>query len=89
MFLAKMEGAKASTPPQLRLSLDRFVPDLQSRLNSIDESLAALIEQSRVDVKKESEVRRLLNALLDENSDIVEASFIDAKGVMSKVEPQE
>ncbi|GIU00039.1 hypothetical protein TSL6_05450 [Sulfurovum sp. TSL6] len=89
MFLAKIEGSKAAPPPQLKLSLDRFVPDLQSRLNRIDESLAALIEQSRVDVKKESEVRRLLNALLDKNSDIVEASFIDAKGVMRKVEPQE
>jgi len=89
MFLAKIEGSKAMTPPQLKLSLDHFVPDLQSRLNSIDESLAALIEKSRVDVKKEGEIRRLLNALLDENSDIVEASFVDSKGVMRQVEPRE
>jgi hypothetical protein len=89
MFLAKIEGTKVATPPQLRLSLDRFVPDLQSRLNRIDGSLAVLIEKSRVDVKKESEIRRLLNALLDENSDIVEASFIDAMGVMRQIEPRE
>ena len=89
MFLARIEGSKAAPPPQLKLSLDRFVPDLQSRLNSIDESMAALIEKSRVDVKKESEIRRLLNALLDENSDIIEASFVDAKGVMRQVEPRE
>ncbi len=89
MFLAKIEGAKAVTPPQLNLSLDRFVPDLQNRLNHIDESLATLIEKSRVDVKKESEIRRLLNTLLDESSDIVEASFIDAKGIMRLVEPRE
>lgn len=89
MFLAKVEGSKAATPPQLKLSLDRFVPDLQSRLNRIDGSLAALIEKSRVDVKNENEIRGLLNALLDENSDIVEASFVDAKGVMRLVEPRE
>ncbi|UPT78542.1 hypothetical protein MN086_05180 [Sulfurovum sp. XGS-02] len=89
MFLAKKEGSKAATPPQLKLSLDSFVPDLQSRLNHIDESLAALITKSRVDVKNESEVRKLLNAILDENSDIVEASFVDAKGVMHQVVPSE
>lgn len=89
MFLAKIEETKAVTPPQLKLSLDRFVPDLQNRLNRIDESLAALIEKSRVDVKNESEIRNLLNALLDENPDIVEASFVDAKGVMRQAEPRE
>ena len=89
MFLAKIEGTKAATPPQLKLSLNRFVPDLQSRLNRIDESLEVLIEKSRVDVKKESEIRGLLNALLDENSDIVEASFVDATGVMRQIEPSE
>jgi len=89
MFLAKIEGSKAATPPQLKLSLDRFVPDLQSRLNHIDESLAKITEKSRVDVKKESEIRRLLNALLDENSDIIEASFVDTKGVMRQIEPSE
>ena len=89
MFLAKIEGTKAATPPKLKLSLDRFVPGLQNRLEQIDKSLAALIEKSRVDVKNESEVRRLLNALLDENPDIVEATFVDAKGVMRMVEPSD
>jgi len=89
MFLAKVEGAKPATPPQLKLSLDRFVPDLQNRLNRIDESLATVIEKSSVDVKKESEIRKLLNTLLDENADIVEASFIDTKGIMRLIEPRE
>lgn len=89
MFLAKIEGSKAVTPPQLKLSLDHFVPELQNRLNRIDESLAVLIEKSRVDVKKESEIRKLLNTLLDENTDIIEASFVDVKGVMRLVEPSE
>ncbi len=89
MFLAKIEGSKALTPPQLKLSLDRFVPDLQNRLNRIDDSLAALIEKSRVDIKKEREIRKLLNVLLNENPDIVEASFVDAKGVMRQIEPSE
>jgi len=89
MFLAKVEGTKAVTPPKLKLSLDRFVPDLQNRLNRIDGSLAALIEKSRVDVRKESEIRGLLNALLDENPDIIEATYVDTKGHMRMVEPRE
>jgi len=89
MFLAKIEGTIAPTPPQLRLSLDRFVPALQKRLNQIDGSLAALIEKSNVDVKKESEIRGLLNALLDDNPDIVEATYVDAKGIMRMVEPRD
>lgn len=89
MFLAKVEGAKAVTPPLLKLSLERFVPDLQDRLDRIDASLAAAIEKSKVDVGKESEIRKLLNTLLDDNPDAVEASFVDAKGVMRLVEPRE
>ncbi|WP_345977945.1 cache domain-containing protein [Sulfurimonas sp. HSL3-7] len=89
MFLAKIEGTKAATPPKLKLSLDRFVPGLQKRLNQIDGSLATLIEKSKVDVKKQSEIRKLLNTLLDENPDIVEASFVDTKGIMRMVEPRE
>jgi len=89
MFLAKIEGTKAPTPPQLTLSLDRFVPALQKRLDQIDGSLAALIEKSKVDVKKESEIRGLLNALLDDNPDIIEATYVNAKGVMRMVEPRE
>ena len=89
MFLAKIEGAKTVTPPKLRLSLDRFVPDLQKRLDQLDASLAASIEKSRVDVKNESEIRKLLNTLLDENPDVIEATFVDTKGVMRLVEPRE
>ena len=89
MFLAKIEGQKIQSQPQLRLSLDSFVPDLQNSLNQIDNSLAKLIEQRKVNVEKESEIRELLNALLDENLNIVEATFIDTRGYLRYIEPSD
>ena len=89
MFLAKIEGAKTQPPPQLKLSLKRFVPDLQRSLDQIDGSLAKWIEKSKVNVKKESEVRELLRAILDENLNIVEASFVDSKGFLRHIEPRD
>ena len=89
MFLAKIEGTKIQSPPRLGLSLERFVPDLQRSLDQIDESLAKWIERSKVNVKKESEVRALLRAILDEDLNIVEASFVDAKGFLRHIEPRD
>ena len=89
MFLAKIEGSKTQTPPQLKLSLERFVPNLQRSLDQIDGSLAKWIEKSKLNVEKESEVRELLNAILDENLNIVEASFVDSKGFLRHIEPRD
>ena len=89
MFLAKIEREKVQTPPKLKLSLERFVPNLQHNLDRIDGSLAGLIEISKVDVGKESEIRKVLGALLDENLNIFEAAFVDSKGFLRYIEPGE
>ncbi len=89
MFLVKIEGGPIPAPPQLQLSLDRFVPALQDKLNAIDRSLAELIATSHVRVDKEDEIRALLRKLLEENLPIVEAAFIDAKGIIRHIEPPE
>jgi hypothetical protein len=89
MFLAKIEGAKIETTPQLKLSLERFVPNLQQSLDQIDGSLAKWIEKSKLNVEKENEVRELLSTILDENLNIVEASFVDAKGFLRHIEPRD
>lgn len=89
MFLVKIEGEPTQTPAQLTLSLERFVPVLQERLEQIDHSLAKLIETSKVDIDHESDIRKLLNNILEKNLPIVEAAFIDTKGVMRYIEPPE
>ena len=89
MFLAKIEGAKTETPPQLKLSLERFVPDLQHSLDQIDGSLVKWIEKSKLNVEKENEVRELLSAILDENLNIIEASFVDSNGFLRHIEPRD
>ena len=89
MILAKIEGKEIQTPAPLNLSLERFVPDLQERLNEIDASLAALIEKSKVNVKEENEIRKLLHSIITENPAVVNAAFVDPSGVMRNIEPRE
>lgn len=89
MVLAKIEGETAQAPPQLNLSLDRFVQDLQQRLNQIDGSLATLIEKSKLNVEKEDEIRKLLGSIINENPDVVDVSFVDGKGILRQIEPSD
>lgn len=89
MVLAKTGGESVQAPPRLNLSLDRFVQDLQKRLDQIDGSLAKLIEKSKLNVEKESEIRKLLGSVINENPDIVDASFVDGKGILRQIEPSD
>jgi hypothetical protein len=89
MFLAKIDGKKMQPPPQLKVSLDRFVPDLQRSLNEIDESPARMIANSKVNVASESELRKLLGDIFEANTNVVDAAFVDAKGVMRYIVPRD
>lgn len=87
LFLVKVEGGSVPVPPKLKLSLDGVVPQLQNLLNQFDSSLAKLIESNQVDVDNESKIRKLLRDALTENLQIVEAAYIDDRGVMRYIEP--
>jgi hypothetical protein len=87
MVLAKIEGKEVQAPPLLKLSLDRFVQDLQKGLNRIDGSLAELIAKRRWNVENEGEIRALLDSIINENADLISASYVDGKGVLRQVEP--
>jgi hypothetical protein len=87
MVLARTEGADVQTPPLLNLSLDRFVPDLQKRLDQIDASLASAIARHEADGKESSGIREMLTSFIEENPDVVDASFVDHKGVLRQIEP--
>ena len=89
MVLAKIEADEAAAPPQLNLSLDRFVQDLQDRLNQIDASLAKMVAKSHSNIEQEGEVRRLLTTFINENPDVVDASFVDDRGFLRQIEPSE
>jgi hypothetical protein len=89
VFLAKIDAKKLQPPPQLTVSLDRFVPDLQRSLDEIDKSLAGMIERSKVDIARESELRKLLADIFEANTNVVDAAFIDATGVMRYIAPRE
>ena len=85
MVLARIEGEDAQAPALLKLSLDRFVQDLQRRLNRIDGSLAELIEKRQSNA--EGEIRKLLGAIINQNADVVSAAYVDREGVLRQVEP--
>lgn len=89
MVLAKAEGQETKAPPRLSLSLDRFVQDLQSRLNRIDASLAEWIEKGTPSIEKEGGIRKLLSAFYNANPDVLDASFVDDKGILRQIEPPE
>jgi hypothetical protein len=48
-----------------------------------------MIERSRVNVASESEIRKLLADIFEANTNVVDAAFIDAKGVMRYIAPRE
>ena len=87
MVLAQTGEEALQVPPYLTLSLDRFVQDLQNRLNQIDGSLSKLIAKSHSNIEKEGGIRKLLVSFINENPDVVDASFVDGKGVLRQIEP--
>lgn len=89
MVMAETGDEAFQVPPQLTLSLDRFVQDLQNRLNQIDGSLSKLIEKNQSNIEKEGGIRRLLASFINENPDVVDASFVDGNGFLRQIEPSE
>jgi hypothetical protein len=89
MFLAKIGDEAEATPPQATLSLNRFVADMQASLDRIDASLAQLIEDRKGVLGEQGEIRRLLATYIAERPDVVDASFVDAQGVLRQIEPSE
>lgn len=89
MVLAKIENKEIQAPPLLNLSLDRFVKDLQNRLDQIDGSLAEIIGNNKSDVDKEGGIRKLLSSVINENPDLVDASYVDDKGILRQIEPSD
>ncbi len=87
MFLAQIQPMDSPPSEQQTLSLDRFVPALQRRLNEIDGALAASIEKHPVSVESEGSVRSLLAAIIDENPEAITVAFIDSRGVLRQNAP--
>lgn len=89
MVLARIEGEEIQDPPLLKLSLDRFVRDLQKRLDELDGSMADLIDKHESNVAGAGGIRKLLGAIVAENIEVVSASHVDDKGVVRQIEPSD
>lgn len=86
LFVAKVEP-DSQAAPQLTLSLERFVPELQAALDRIDNSMTARIEHHAFDPQDEGRARALLRSILDENGNLVNVAFIDRQGFLRLIEP--
>lgn len=89
IILVDTDSSKIQAAPLLNISLKRFVPDLQKRLDTIDDSTSALIKTSNFDINNEVEMRKVLVSILEKNHDVIETAFIDLKGVMRYIEPRD
>jgi hypothetical protein len=88
MFMAKVEQDTQLTP-QLTLSLERFVPELQAALNQIDVSMAGKVRSHIFNPQNENEIRTLLGSILEENANLINVAFIDPRGVLRLIEPSD
>lgn len=89
MVVAKIEGPLKPAQPKLTLSLERFVPELQHELDRIDDSVAQQLEKSSLDVTDEHKIRDLLRAIYDSNQNIIDSGFVDTKGILRYLEPED
>lgn len=89
MVLARIEGEEIQEPPLLDLSLDRFVQDLQKSLNRIDGALAELVEQRKSNAEEKAQIRELLRSIINENTEVVSASYVDRTGIVRHIEPSD
>ena len=89
IILVDTDSSQIQDATLLNISLKRFVPDLQKRLDAIDNSTSRLIKTSNFDINNEVEMRKVLVSILDNNHDVIETAFIDLKGVMRYIEPRD
>ncbi len=88
MFMAKVEP-DTQIAPQLTLSLERFVPELQAALERIDVSMAGKLKQHVLKPQNETDIRALLSSILDENTNLINVAFIDRRGFLRQIEPSD
>ncbi len=82
MILVRVEGAEPQAQPQPEFSLQRCVTALQTALSDIDAALSVPFQQANLKDVGESELRKLLAEVVDRNQYLVNASYIDNRGVL-------
>ncbi len=71
------------------ISLSTFSSELQQKLNDLDKQVSSTIRDTKLNWSKESDVRRLLGKVLEEELMIVDVAFVDVAGVIKYIEPAE
>lgn len=87
LIIARKDAKESSSASFLELSLKDFVPQLQQ---SLDELVALALSKSEVPSAswdQEPYIRPILKSLIDANPLIVDAAFVDSKGIMRYIEP--
>lgn len=86
MFLAQTGPAGVDVPPRHAAALRSFADGLQVELERIDTALADLIE-TLPPPRPETDLRPVLARLLTAHPELIDAAFIDARGVLRQIAP--
>jgi len=89
MIIVKREVSDMQIPEKLELSLKQFVAELQTSLKDLDGVMIQILAGPNLTWDSEASIRRTLNECLDKLPYIVDAAFVDSRGVMLHIEPGE
>lgn len=87
LIMANKDSSESSSGSLLEVSLQNFVPQLQG---SLDDLANLVLSKSKAPSSEwiiETHTRPILKALINANPLIVDAAFIDTKGIMRYIEP--
>lgn len=89
MVVAKRESANLPENDKMQLSLERFVPVLQSSLDTMYQNTLTALQTANPDWSDESSIRTFLNEQLNRFPAVVEVAFIAKPGILKYIEPPE
>lgn len=89
MVMAKREVQSPVDSDKLRISLEAFVPKLQSKLDSIHSYTQAKLKTTDTNWTNEASIRKLLKEILSQFPELVEVSMLNAGGILKFIEPSE
>jgi hypothetical protein len=85
MVIAEVQKGTVKPAPKSEITLKRFVPELQGKLDRIDAYMLKFMKDSNWD--NEAAIRKGLSSIFRELPEVVNAGYVDVKGVLRYIEP--
>jgi hypothetical protein len=89
LVIAEKQAEVAKAAPKLEVTLKHFTPKLQKRLKTMDIFLSNFMKNKHNQWDTETSIRTSLDRIMNEYPELVEAAFVDTKGFLRYIEPNE